>query len=203
MNMAQYQLKGVKPMRNKTLEALLYIQGDDGLTLNQIKEIFELNTIDEARKVIKDFIIYYNNLDLGLKVVNFNDVYKLATRETARPFIEKMVSITRRQKLSPAAMEVVGIVAYKQPITRSGINAIRGVDSSQVLSSLLAKKVVEEVGVSPTPGSPVLFGVTNRFYDYFRIKSMNELPKLTEFDFAQGVEDPEDFDLFTSQRHDN
>lgn len=189
-------------MRNKIIEALLYIQGDEGLTLEQIKEIFDLNTIDEARKVIKDFISYYNNLDHGIKVMNFNEIYKFATRESVRSAVEKMVAVTRKQKLSPAAMEVVGIVAYKQPITRSGINAIRGVDSSQVLNSLLLKNVVEEVGVSPTPGNPILFGITNKFYDYFRIKSLTELPKLTEFDFAEGVEDVEDFDLFTSQRQD-
>ncbi|MGP1451356.1 MAG: SMC-Scp complex subunit ScpB [Metamycoplasmataceae bacterium] len=190
-------------MKNKILEALLYVQGDEGLTLNQVKEIFGLQTIAEARKVMNDFFKDYNDKDGALKVVNFNDVYKLATRETYKDYITKMVQVVKKQRLSAAAIEVVGIVAYRQPVTRSMINNIRGVASEQVLNSLLTKGMVEEVGISPTPGNPILYGITNKFYDYFKIKSLAELPKLTEFNFVDGTEnEAEDFNLFDSQRQD-
>ncbi|ADN68736.1 SMC-Scp complex subunit ScpB [Mycoplasmopsis fermentans] len=191
-------------MKNKILEALLYVQGDEGLTLIQVKEIFGLNTIAEARKVMNDFIKSYNDADGALKIVNFNEVYKLATRETYKEYITKMVQVVKKHRLSNAAIEVAGITAYKQPVTRSMINNIRGVQSDQVLNSLLTKGVIEEVGISPTPGNPILYGITNKFYDYFKIKSLAELQKLTEFNFVDGVEnEAEDFNLFDSQRPEN
>ncbi|MBU4689520.1 SMC-Scp complex subunit ScpB [Mycoplasma zalophidermidis] len=191
-------------MKNNILEALLYIQGDEGLSLEQVKEIFNLNTIHEAKKVMADFTKDYNNRDGALKVVNFNDIYKLATRETYKEYITKMVQVVKKHRLSNAAIEVAGIVAYKQPVTRSMVNNIRGVASEQVMNTLLAKGVIEEVGISPTPGNPVLYGITNKFYDYFRIRTLAELPKLTEFNFIDGVESEsqEDFSFFDSQRPD-
>lgn len=188
-------------MKDNILEAALYVQGDEGLTLEQIKELFSLNNIVEAKKVINDFIKKYNEFNRGLKVVEFNEVYKLATRESVKEYISKIVNVIRKQKLSNAAIEVAGIIAYKQPITRGQIASIRGVSSDQVLNTLLAKGVVEEVGISPTVGHPVLYGVTNKFYDYFRIKSLSELPKLTEFNFVEGTEEnATEYDLFESQR---
>lgn len=188
-------------MKDNILEAALYVQGDEGLTLEQIKELFSLNNIIEAKKVINDFIKKYNESNRGLKVVEFNEIYKLATRESVKEYISKIVNVIRKQKLSNAAIEVAGIIAYKQPITRGQIASIRGVSSDQVLNTLLAKGVVEEVGISPTVGHPVLYGVTNKFYDYFRIKSLSELPKLTEFNFVEGTEEnATEYDLFESQR---
>lgn len=188
-------------MKDNILEAALYVQGDEGLTLEQIRELFSLNNIIEAKKVINDFIKKYNESNRGLKVVEFNEIYKLATRESVKEYISKIVNVIRKQKLSNAAIEVAGIIAYKQPITRGQIASIRGVSSDQVLNTLLAKGVVEEVGISPTVGHPVLYGVTNKFYDYFRIKSLSELPKLTEFNFVEGTEEnANEYDLFESQR---
>lgn len=188
-------------MKDNILEAALYVQGDEGLTLEQIRELFSLNNIIEAKKVINDFIKKYNESNRGLKVVVFNEIYKLATRESVKEYISKIVNVIRKQKLSNAAIEVAGIIAYKQPITRGQIASIRGVSSDQVLNTLLAKGVVEEVGISPTVGHPVLYGVTNKFYDYFRIKSLSELPKLTEFNFVEGTEEnATEYDLFESQR---
>lgn len=192
-------------MKNNILEALLYVQGDEGLNLEQVKEIFNLNTVQEAKKVMNDFTKEYNNRDGALKVVIFNEVYKLATRETYKDYITKLVQVVKKHRLSNAAIEVAGIVAYKQPVTRSMVNNIRGVASEQVMNTLLAKGVIEEVGISPTPGNPVLYGITNKFYDYFRIRTMGDLPKLTEFNYIDGVEseNEDEFNFFDSQRSDN
>ncbi|TQC54040.1 segregation/condensation protein B [Mycoplasmopsis mucosicanis] len=191
-------------MKNNILEALLYIQGDEGLTLEQVKEIFNLNTIPEARKVMNDFTKDYNMRDTALKVVNFNEIFKLATRETYKEYITKMVQVVKKHRLSNAAIEVAGIVAYKQPVTRSMINNIRGVASEQVMNTLLAKGVIEEVGISMSPGNPVLYGITNKFYDYFRIRTMADLPKLAEFNYVDGIENDtaEELNFFDSQRGD-
>ncbi|QKT05466.1 SMC-Scp complex subunit ScpB [Mycoplasma sp. OR1901] len=188
-------------MKNNIIEALLYIQGDEGLTLEQVKEIFGTQTLAEAKKILMDFHKEFNEQGRGLKVVNFNDVYKLATRETVKEYVTKMVSIVRPNRLSNAAIEVAGIIAYKQPITRSQINKIRGAASEQVVNTLLIKGVIEEVGIAHTPGRPVLYGVTNKFYDHFRISTLRELPKMDDFNYIDGVENENnDFDLFQSQR---
>ncbi|WP_416373986.1 SMC-Scp complex subunit ScpB [Mycoplasmopsis cynos] len=82
-------------MKNKILEALLYIQGDEGLTLEQVKEVFNLNNLAEAKKVMQDFHKTFNDEDRGLKVVVYNEIYKLATRETVKEYVSKLVNIVK------------------------------------------------------------------------------------------------------------
>lgn len=192
-------------MKNKIIEALLFIQGSDGLSSEQVKDVFKLNTIQEGRKLLKDFKTFFNNQDRGIKVHEFNDVYKFLTVESVKDYISELVTIVRKQRLSNAAIEVAGIVAYKQPVTRSIISNIRGVVSDGIVASLLEKGIIEEVGVAQTPGNPILYGITNKFYDYFKIKTLAELPPFPEFsrysDFDEDMID-KDFNLFDSQRSD-
>lgn len=192
-------------MKNKILEALLYIQGDEGLTLEQVKQVFNLNNVTEAKKVMQDFHKSYNQEDRGLKVVNYDEIYKLATRESVKDYVSKLVTIVRPNKLSNAAIEVAGIVAYKQPITKSQITKIRGgAASDSIINNLVEKGVIEEVGISPTPGKPILYGVTSKFYDHFRITSLKDLPKINDFNYIDATESENaNFDLFASQREDN
>lgn len=192
-------------MKNKILESLLYIQGDAGLTLEQVKLVFNLNNVIEAKKVMQDFHKAYNSEDRGLKVVVYDEIYKLATRESVKDYVSKLVTIVRPNKLSNAAIEVAGIIAYKQPITKSQITKIRGgASSDQIINNLVQKGVVEEVGVSPTPGKPILYGVTSKFYDHFRLTSLRDLPKMDDFNYIDASEsENNNFDLFSSQREDN
>ncbi|AZZ65291.1 segregation/condensation protein B [Metamycoplasma phocicerebrale] len=192
-------------MKNKIIEALLFIQGSEGVSSEQIKDVFKLNTIQEGRKLLKDFKQYFNNLDRGIKVHEFNDVYKFLTVEIAKDAIADLVTIVRKQRLSNAAIEVAGIVAYKQPVTRSIISNIRGVASDGIVASLLEKGIIEEVGVASTPGNPILYGITNKFYDYFKIKTLAELPPFPEFNRYSDIDEEmvdKDFNLFDSQRSD-
>ncbi|WP_330463246.1 SMC-Scp complex subunit ScpB [Metamycoplasma gateae] len=192
-------------MKNKIIEALLFIQGSEGLSSEQVKDIFKLNTIQEGRKILKDFKTFFNNQDRGIKVHEFNDVYKFLTIETVKDYISELVTIVRKQRLSNAAIEVAGIVAYKQPVTRSIISNIRGVVSDGIVASLLEKGIIEEVGVAQTPGNPILYGITNKFYDYFKIKTLAELPPFPEFSRYSDVDEEiidKDFNLFDSQRSD-
>ncbi|AXE60813.1 segregation and condensation protein B [[Mycoplasma] phocae] len=193
-------------MKNKIIEALLFIQGSEGISSEQIKEVFKLNTIQEGRKLLRDFKDNFNKQDRGIKVYEFNDVFKFLTVESVKEYITTLVTITRKQRLSNAAIEVAGIVAYKQPVTRSMISNIRGVISDGIVASLLEKNIIEEVGFASTPGNPILYGITNKFYDYFKIKTLAELPNFPEFS-RYSSEDEEmldkDFNLFDSQRQDN
>ncbi|PZW00607.1 SMC-Scp complex subunit ScpB [Metamycoplasma auris] len=192
-------------MNNKIIEALLFIQGSEGISPEQIRDVFKLNTIQEGKKMLKDFKTFFNNQDRGIKVFEFNDVYKFLTIEAAKDHISDLLSIARKQKLSNAAIEVAGIVAYKQPVTRSIISSIRGVISDGIVASLLEKGIIEEVGVAQSPGSPILYGITNKFYDYFKIKTLAELPVFPEFERYSNVDEninEKEFNLFDSQRSD-
>ena len=181
----------------KRIEALLYIRGNQGVSSKDLKEVFEI-PISDARKLLKEFLNIYNDREQGLVVLEFNDVFKVATREKYKDDISKMVTIIKKRKLSGASIETVGIIAYKQPMTKSQVNEIRGKSSEAVVNTLLIKGMIEEKGIAPTPGNPILYGITDKFYDYFNIKSLKELPELHDFDESEGVND--DFELFSSQR---
>ena len=184
---------------DRLIEALMYVRGEEGLTPKDLKAVEEISTAD-ARKALKSFKESYNSKNTPLVVFEYNDNFKLGTREEFREPIGKLVTHVKKQKLSNSAIETAGIIAYKQPITKSQVNEIRGVSSEAVVNTLLTKGLIEEVGVAETPGSPVLYGITNKFYDYFNIRSLAELPQLSEFDESEGTE--QSFDLFSSQRED-
>ena len=182
------------------IEALLYVQGESGLSPKQLKDAMEISTKD-ARVALKAFKKSFNESNRGLSVVEFDDIFKLATREESKDIISKLVTIIKKQKLSASAIETAGIIAYKQPITKSQINIIRGKSSEAVVNTLIIKGIVEQKGIADTPGNPGLFGITDKFYDYFQINSLRELPKLSDLSDENATD--EEFDLYASQRQDN
>ncbi len=190
--------------RERVIEALIYIKGDEGIKVEDIKEVFNLETISVAKDLMNKFVETFNGEKRGLIVEEYNGIYKFVTIPEAKEFISTLVTNEQKAKLSDAALEVIGIIAYKAPITRSSINAIRGKVSDHLVNLLMLKGLVEEVGISKTPGNPVLFGVTDKFYDYFRIRSINELPRLSDFANIDLDSDAteEIVDLYSSQRED-
>ncbi|NQZ29083.1 MAG: SMC-Scp complex subunit ScpB [Mycoplasmatales bacterium] len=185
---------------NKIIEALLYVKGNEGLTPRSFASIYEEMNTAMARKELKTFMEEWNNSEHGIVVVEYKDYFKFATKKEMHDKISELVTNEKKQRLSNAAIEAAGIIAYKQPITKSQVNTIRGVASEAVVNTLLMKGLIEEAGVAETPGRPILYKISSKFYDYFNISSLKELPKLSEFE-----EDQEngDFELFSSQRYDN
>lgn len=190
--------------RERIIESLIYIKGDEGISVEQIKDVFKFESIATAKDVMNKFIESFNNDKRGIIVEEYNNIYKFVTIPDAKEYISELVTKEQRAKLSDAALEVVGIVAYKAPISRSSISEIRGKISDHIVSSLCLKGLIEEVGISKSPGNPILYGITNKFYDYFRIRSINELPKLYEFNNIDLDAEDEDeiVDLYSSQRED-
>ncbi len=185
---------------NKTyqlIEALMYIQGDKGLGTKDLQEILGFDII-RTRQLLQSFCTKFNNDNRGLSVVENNDFFYFVTKKEFNEQITKLVTTNKKRRLSNAALETIGIIAYKQPITKAQINEIRGIASEAVVNTLLAKELIEEKGIAKISGNPILYGVTNKFYHYFGIKSLKELPHLSNFDYSEGLD--EDFDLFTSQR---
>lgn len=191
-------------MKTRIIEAILYLQGEKGVSSLQLQNCLKLAKISEASKLLKDFAIEFNRQKRGILVVEFDDIFKFVTAKDLKPFIIDFVSNERKYRLSNSSIEVAAIIAYKQPVTRSTIAQIRGgINSDYIVGSLLAKGIIEELGTASTPGNPTLYGVTSRFFDYFKLRSAKDLPKFQEFDLFSHEDQNsqvDNFDLFSSQR---
>lgn len=174
------------------LEALLYAAGDEGLTRKQLMSVLE---VDES--VLLDIMSSvkeeYQKQERGIELIEYADSYMLLTKKEYSMYLKKLVE-TPSKGLSQAALEVLAIVSYKQPITRSEVEEIRGVKSERVLHSLLAKALLCEVGRADGPGRAILYGTTPTFLEQFGLKALDELPPLPENVEADGVQ--EEADLF-------
>ena len=120
----------------------------------------------------------------GLFVQRMGDRVQLATAPDAAPYIEHFLEVEHGH-LSRASLETLAIVAYRQPVTRAMIEAVRGVNSDHAVSTLIARGVIEDVGRAPSPGRPVLFGTSIRFLEYFGLQRPDDLPPLPELAAAE------------------
>ena len=109
-----------------------------------------------------------------------NNTVQFTTAPPAAEILERFLGLESTSRLSQAALETLAIIAYRQPITRPYVDAIRGVNSDSVVRTLLSKGLIEEVGRSPTPGRPILYGTTSSFLQHFGLSSLEELPALEE-----------------------
>ena len=168
------------------IEGMLFLSGDEGLTIKQISSILQLSK-KEATQYVDDLIQIENTRSVkGIELVNFGGVFKFATLSKHHEIYQRMVE-QNENSLSNAALETLAIIAYNQPITRVAIEEIRGVGSDSMIRKLVAKALIKEVGREDTPGKPILYGVTDEFMDAFSLTSLNELPELKEIkdDFDQ------------------
>ncbi|MED0682719.1 SMC-Scp complex subunit ScpB [Bacillus altitudinis] len=174
------------------LEALLYAAGDEGLTRKQLISVLE---VDEAAllDIMSAVKEEYQKQERGIELIEYADSYMLLTKKEYSVYLKKLVE-TPSKGLSQAALEVLAIVSYKQPITRSKVEEIRGVKSERVLHSLVAKALLCEVGRADGPGRAILYGTTPTFLEQFGLKALDELPPLPENVEADGVQ--EEADLF-------
>lgn len=179
------------------LEGLLFISGSEGIDLEYIKKSLDI-TKEEALSLLEELSNNLNQDNRGIQIEYLGNSYKLATKEIHKEFYKDIVSKSESQTLSDAALEVLAIIAYNSPITRSMISEIRGVDSSYIIRKLQLKNLIKEVGRSEDPGRPILLGTTNLFLDYFNLKSKDDLPPII-------YEDKDDLetDLFKSKYQEN
>jgi segregation and condensation protein B len=127
----------------------------------------------------------------GTRLQRTGGLLQLVTAPDAGPYVERFLGLESRQRLSGAALESLAIIAYKQPITRAGVEQVRGVNSDGAIASLIARGLVEEVGRAPGPGRPALLGTTLRFLEHFGLGKPSDLPPLGD-DVKLSLEDDED-----------
>ncbi|MER1954469.1 SMC-Scp complex subunit ScpB [Desemzia incerta] len=179
-------------MDEATIEALLFVAGDEGLSLEEAASLLE-STTQEVYAALMKLQQKYKSRDSGLTLLEVGNRFELATKKDYSAVIKKYAASPYATNLSQAALETLAIVAYKQPITRMEIDEIRGVQSSGSLQKLVLRGLVQEKGRVETPGRPILYGTTEYFMDYFGLKELGDLPDISEL----GVENEEkETDLF-------
>ena len=161
------------------LEALLFVNGDP-LSLKRIAEILEVDQ-ENVKLLLAQLIQDMNQQERGLTIIEVAGGYQLCTKPHLAGFLEKLVQI-KENKLSIPALETLSIIAFKQPITKQEIEAVRGVRVDKVLANLLERNLIKELGRKEAIGRPIIYGTTEVFLKCFGLKSLEDLPELPELE---------------------
>ena len=167
------ELKGI-------LEAILFVSPEP-VPVARLVSI--LGTVSKS-EVVQALAILSHDLDQGgrgIQLVQVAGGYRLVTKQEYGPWLKRMDKAKAAQKLSRSAMESLAIIAYKQPLVRSEIEEIRGVETSGVLRTLCERKLVRIVGRKDVPGRPIMYGTTKFFLEHFGLQDLSQLPPLREF----------------------
>lgn len=165
------------------LESLLFVS-DEAVEPAQLARALGI-ALDEVAAGLQALDAAYREGSRGLRLQIRNGRYQLVTAPEAANLIETFLNLDATSKLSAPALETLAVVAYRQPVTRAQIEAVRGVDCSGVLRSLLQRGLLEEVGRLDAPGRPVLYGVTDLFMHHFGLTALHELPPLESSELAR------------------
>lgn len=165
----------IKNIKN-TVEALIFASGEP-LSTERICEILDCNK-KQAHDAISELIAEYKQRNSPIQIIKLNDSWQMTTLSEFSAEIRKMLEIQRNVPLSQAAFEVLAVVAYNQPVTKSFVEQVRGVDCSGVMSSLVEKGLIEEQGRLELPGRPLIYGTTDRFLRCFSLETLADLPEL-------------------------
>ncbi|USG63570.1 SMC-Scp complex subunit ScpB [Brevibacillus ruminantium] len=158
------------------IEGLLFISGDEGIDAKQISEIIEIPE-EEVVDLIEDMKADFRRAGRGIQIVEVAKAYQLTTLPEHVPFFEKLATSPSQSTLSQAALETLAIVAYRQPITRSEIEEIRGVKCEKALNTLLSKLLIKEAGRAEGVGRPILYATTKEFLEHFGLRELSDLPE--------------------------
>lgn len=179
------------------IEGLLFISGDEGITLNELAELTGLMKPAVNQNLIKLNDKYRKDEDCALTILMSNDTVRMATKSELGRTVKQYFEAPSSTGLSQASLEVLAIVAYNQPITRVEIDEIRGVQSSGTLNKLALRQLITEVGRKAEAGRPKLYGTTDYFMDYFGLKELTDLPPLPAA--KPPADDQTETDLFLQQ----
>ena len=175
------------------LEGILFVVGDEGITLDNISEVMSI-TKSEAQELLKELREEYTKENRGLRISFIGEAFKLTTKQEHKEYYQKLITTRGSNTLSQAALETLAIIAYNQPITRAEVDELRGIASINMIRKLMAKDLIKISGKSNLPGKPNLYRTTSEFLDYFGLATINDLPDLPVNE--EKVE--EETDLFSS-----
>ena len=160
------------------IEAILFACGTPA-ELTKIAQALEIKE-EKAEELLKSLIDDYSSRKSGIKIVRLGKSYQMCTEKEYAEIIRTVLDLRRNSPLSQAALEVLAIIAYNQPVTKAFVEQIRGVDCSGVVSSLVARELIEEKGRLELPGRPLIYGTTENFLRCFNVSDVSELPPLPQ-----------------------
>ncbi len=166
------------------IESLIFV-AESPVTVKDIKDSLQSSlklkaSKDEINESVEKLQKKYSNHNFSFELVAISDGFQFMTKAAYHDLVGQYLRIQSKKKLSRAAMETLAIIAYKQPMTKSGIESIRGVNCDYAILKLVEKELVEILGRAQTPGRPILYGTSDKFMDYFGIQDITDLPKLKE-----------------------
>lgn len=187
-------------MNNKTIksafESMLFTWGEP-LPAKEAADVFGMKE-EEARELFLELKEEYEQEGRGIVIREINGAFQYATKEENASYIEKLCTPVKIKRLSQSALEVLAIIAYKQPVTKGEIEAIRGIKCDRVMDGLVAKGLVEAVGRSQAIGRPILYGTTDGFLMHFGFSSLKDLPEIEDIDSVINLEDAAEMDAASS-----
>ena len=160
------------------VEALLFA-GGEAVSIQRLAQALEID-VETCTNACESLSRRLFEGQGGLMLLKLEGSYQMCTKKEFAGNIRKLLEIRRNMPLSPAAMEVLSIIAYNQPVTRAFVEQVRGVDCIGVVGSLVEKRLIEERGRLDLPGRPLLYGTTSEFLRCFNISSLDELPPLPQ-----------------------
>lgn len=178
------------------IEALLFVAGDEGMTVKQMAQYIEVEPMD-IEAGLSELLSHYNEEEMrGITLKQLAGTYQLTTKPEVTDTLKKLIENPTNQVLTAASLEVLAIIAYKQPITRAEVEDLRGVKSERPIATLVSRALVQEVGRAEGTGRAILYGTTKEFLNYFGLKNIKELPPLPE---EVDQEDDQPTDLFLTK----
>ena len=185
-------------MNKAVLEGLLFVVGEDGLTIQQIEEVLNIGE-EECKELIRELKKDYEEEDRGLRIDFLGNRFKLTTKFEHREYYQKLIENPETNTLSQAALETLAIIAYNEPITRIQVDELRGVGSTSIIRKLVAKGFIKESGRSNMAGIPILYETTNEFLDYFGLSSIDKLPNIDDILEKVETKEEKNTDLYSSK----
>ncbi|MFC7320747.1 SMC-Scp complex subunit ScpB [Halobacillus campisalis] len=173
------------------IEGLLFAAGEEGVTKNKLSQIIGCSQ-QEMQKALDMLHEDYELGDRGIKIMESNGTLHLTTKPEHAAYYEHLLNTKASTRLSQAALEVLAIIAYRQPITRIEIDDLRGVKSDRAVQTLVNRGLIVETGRKEAIGRPVLFGTSTEFLTYFGLSSIEELPPLEELNIQENAENEAD-----------
>lgn len=180
------------------LESLLFVWGDP-LDAKTAAELFNIPAQDMV-KIFRELAADYEERGSGLRIKEADKTFQLCTNPENDDYIQRLCTPVKEKRLSQAALEVLAVIAYKQPVTKAQIDSVRGIRSDRVIETLVRKDLIEEKGRSTAIGRPILYGTTRNFLSLFGFESLADLPELEDVGSLTLDDDlPEEFDMLSSQ----
>ena len=169
----------MKNRLQEIIESLIFISLEP-LTLEKIKSVLTEFEEKEVEQAIKELLENYMTNERGIHIIQSAGGFLFSTKPEHDSWIKRLLKVERKSKLSSAALETLSAIAYHQPVTLAEISALRGVDSTHTLKTLLQKRLVKIVGRKKSPGNPLIYRTSEKFLTYFGLNSIKDLPSPEE-----------------------